>query len=64
MLTELGLRNFRCFEDHSIPLRACAVIAGKIVTASFASGSSLDVYIRPECALHAVLFDKTGVVDR
>ncbi|MDP3762024.1 MAG: AAA family ATPase [Ramlibacter sp.] len=29
MLTELRLQNFRCFEDHTIPLRACSVVVGK-----------------------------------
>lgn len=29
MLTELRFHNFRCFEDHSVPLRPCTVIVGK-----------------------------------
>lgn len=29
MLTEIRLQNFRCFEDHLIPLRRCTVVVGK-----------------------------------
>lgn len=126
MLTQLRLQNFRCFEDHTVPLRPCTVIVGKnnagkstlvdalrlvsiassrylalgirnppgwgdvpmreagvapsidgmefntenlfhrygsppaIVTATFQSGASLKIYIGPEGALHAVMFDSTG----
>ena len=28
MLTEIRLQNFRCFDDHTIPLRQCTVVVG------------------------------------
>lgn len=129
MLTEIRLQNFRCFDDHVVPLRPCSVVVGKnnagkstlvdalrlvsiassrylalpirqpptswghiplrelgvapsiegmefntenlfhrygeppaIVTASFKSGARLKIYIGPEGALHAVLFDQFGKV--
>jgi energy-coupling factor transporter ATP-binding protein EcfA2 len=128
MLTEIRLQNFRCFEDHTIPLRPCTVVVGKnnagkstlvdalrlvsiassrylvlpirtppnwghiplrehgvapsiegmefntenlfhrygvppaVVTATFLSGASLKIYIGPEGAIHAVLFNQSGTV--
>lgn len=29
MLVELRFQNFRCFEDHAVPLRPCTVVVGK-----------------------------------
>lgn len=29
MLTQLRLQNFRCFRDHTLPIRPCTVIVGK-----------------------------------
>ncbi len=29
MLSELRLENFRCFEDHTIPLRPLTIIVGR-----------------------------------
>lgn len=128
MLTKIRLQNFRCFDDHTIPLRQCTVVVGvnnagkstlvdalrlvsivssryqalairqppnwghiplrefgvspsiegmefntqnlfhrygelpAIVTATFLSGSSIKIYIGDEGAIHAVLFDKNGLV--
>lgn len=128
MLVELRFQNFRCFEDHAVPLRPCTVIVGKnnagkstlvdglrlvsiaasrflnlalhdppawsslprrevgvspsiegmefntanifhrygsppaAVTATFESGVSLKIYVGPEGATHAVLFDAAGAV--
>jgi energy-coupling factor transporter ATP-binding protein EcfA2 len=128
MLTEIRLQNFRCFDDHTIPVHQCTIVVGKnnagkstlvdalrlvsiastrfltlgmrpppqwggipmrevgvgpsiegmefntenlfhrygdppaIVTAAFASGSSLKIYIGPEGVIHAVLFDASGAV--
>jgi predicted ATP-binding protein involved in virulence len=28
MLTKIRLQNFRCFDDHTIPLRQCTVVVG------------------------------------
>jgi len=128
MLTEIRLQNFRCFDDHVVPLRPCTIVVGKnnagkstlvdalrlisiassrylalpirkppgwghiplrevgvapsiegmefnvenlfhrygaapaIITATFQSGLALKIYIGPEGALHAVLFDQSGKV--
>jgi predicted ATP-dependent endonuclease of OLD family len=29
MLTQLRLKNFRCFDDHTIPLRPTTIIVGR-----------------------------------
>jgi energy-coupling factor transporter ATP-binding protein EcfA2 len=29
MLTQLRLQNFRCFEDHTVPLRPCTIAVGR-----------------------------------
>ena len=29
MLSEIRLQNFRCFEDHTVPLRPCTIVVGK-----------------------------------